>query len=243
MTLKRMTLGGLVLALLLALGYAVTAVADGIPSKGALTYSGVVEDASGPLGGVHGFEVVLSDASQKVLCSSRASVLVTAGRFTVPLEDACEATVAKNPNVWVNVLVDDTDTGPTKVGAVPYAVEAGHAASASAVRPGTWMAPTFEGTWANYRPGTGWVAAGYMKDAMGVVHLRGLVANLNINIENGTSIFTLPDGYRPTSGTAHFAAVATDKPAKVQVQKTGQVTFWNAQAAWVSLDGITFDTQ
>lgn len=38
--------------------------------------------------------------------------------------------MAGNPNVWVDVLVDGADTGTTKIGAVPYAVEANHTPNA-----------------------------------------------------------------------------------------------------------------
>ena len=34
-----------------------------------------------------------------------------------------------NPNAWVEVLVDGTSLGRTKLGGVPYALEAGHATS------------------------------------------------------------------------------------------------------------------
>ena len=52
------------------------------------------------------------------------------GRFSVPLPAACATAVQGNPNVFVEVIVDRTPLGRAKAGAVPYAIEAGHATSA-----------------------------------------------------------------------------------------------------------------
>ncbi len=115
------------------LGYAIRATASGIPSASALTYAGVLEDASGPITGGHNVQVILYDAATagNNLCqSTTAAVSVVDGHFSVQLPDACTTAVGANPNVWADVLVDGNDTGRTKIGAVPYAVEANHAVTA-----------------------------------------------------------------------------------------------------------------
>jgi len=66
------------------------------------------------------------------LCQSASVALTLAnGHFSVPLPDACTTAIGANPSVWVDVLVDGSDTGRTKIGAVPYAVEANHAVNAT----------------------------------------------------------------------------------------------------------------
>lgn len=58
------------------------------------------------------------------------------GRFSIPLPDDCTTKVGSNAQVWVEVLVGPmantvASLGRAKLGAVPYAVEADHAVSAS----------------------------------------------------------------------------------------------------------------
>lgn len=53
-------------------------------------------------------------------------------------------------------------------------------------------APAFQNSWANYDAAT-FNSCAYRKDAMGYVHLRGLVKTG----ASATTIFTLPVGYRP----------------------------------------------
>jgi hypothetical protein len=55
----------------------------------------------------------------------------SAGRFRVALDAACAGAVRANPNLWAEVQVDATTFPRSKLGAVPYALEAGRAAGAS----------------------------------------------------------------------------------------------------------------
>ena len=130
---NRMVFGVASLLLAAGLGYAIRAGASGIPSTNALTYAGVLEDANGPITGMHNVQVVLYDAATagNNLCQTSSTALVIEdGHFSVQLPDACTTATGANPNVWVDVLVDGSDTGRTKIGAVPYAVEANHAPKA-----------------------------------------------------------------------------------------------------------------
>jgi hypothetical protein len=121
------------LGLAAGLGYAIRARASGVPSTGALSYAGVLDDANGPISGSHNIQVVLYDAAAggNNLCQTTSSAInVANGQFSLLLPDTCTAAVAGNPNVWVDVFVDGADTGTTKIGAVPYAVEANHTSNA-----------------------------------------------------------------------------------------------------------------
>lgn len=81
----------------------------------------------------------------------------------------------------------------------------------------SWKAPTLESSWT----GTN---VGYFKDALGFVHIMGVVSGG----ATATSIFTLPQGFRPTHfrsfaccakggglGTAAFAGVTINNSGNV----------------------------
>jgi hypothetical protein len=107
--------------------------AAGIPDADVLTYTGYLEDADGaPLNGAYAIDVTFYGTvdGDDELCSGEAEDFeLVSGRFQVPLPD-CVASVQANPNIWVEVEVDATTLGRTKLGAVPFAVEAGHATTA-----------------------------------------------------------------------------------------------------------------
>ena len=109
--------------------------AEGIPGTGALVYAGRLEGANGvALSGTRNLEVKFWSAESggsSPLCSSNSQpVALEQGRFEVTLPDECTAAVHANADVWVEVLVDGSSLGREKAGAVPYAVEAGHASEA-----------------------------------------------------------------------------------------------------------------
>jgi hypothetical protein len=97
-----------------------------------------------------------------------------------------------------------------------------------------WQNPSFLNAWHNY--GAGYNAAGYFKDSMGIVHLKGLVAGGL----GGTTIFVLPAGYRPTARQLHVTATNGAAPGRCDVLSSGEVVPVAGDTAWFSLDGITF---
>jgi len=125
MSRKRIAVGSALLAMVGGLGYAIRAGASSIPSTGALTYAGVLEDPTGPVNGTRSIQVSFYDTAGTVLCSSPAgaAIEITDGHFSVPL-DVCPPRIATNPDVWIDVLVDGSDRGRTKIDAVPHAVGA-----------------------------------------------------------------------------------------------------------------------
>jgi hypothetical protein len=94
-----------------------------------------------------------------------------------------------------------------------------------------------QNSWTNF--GFGSAAAGYYKDPLGLVHLRGV-------IQGGTSdtvAFTLPLGLRPTHNL--FVAVGAGGPegGLAQVASTGTVTVScesGGTGCIIGLDGVTF---
>jgi hypothetical protein len=97
--------------------------------------------------------------------------------------------------------------------------------------------PAFQGTWVNELEG--FEPAGFYKDGFGFVHLVGDVHPG----ANGSTIFTLPAGFRPTFGVDYAVrANADNSNATVVVESDGDlkafgVTDLNNR---VSLNGITF---
>jgi hypothetical protein len=110
---------------------AVLARAAGIPDD-ALTYTGYLEDADGnPLDGEHSIAVQLFAESEggDDLCTAKNDTLeIVRGRFQLDLSK-CTAVIQGNPTLWLDVQVDGPSLGRTKLGAVPFALEAAHASN------------------------------------------------------------------------------------------------------------------
>lgn len=108
--------------------------AAGVPTTGALTYSGNLESAGGtPLTGNHSIQVSFwntASGGTSPLCQTVPSSLSLdpGGRFTLTLPDECATAVRNSANVWVQVTADGLSMERSKLGAVPYALEAAAAA-------------------------------------------------------------------------------------------------------------------
>jgi len=113
---------------------AVRAHAAGVPDVDGMTYTGYLENADGtPLTGDHSVTVGFwqSEKATKVLCQANNSgdTTLVSGRFQIKLPAECTDAVKASPDVWVEVEVDGGPLGRTKLGVVPYALEASHATS------------------------------------------------------------------------------------------------------------------
>lgn len=97
----------------------------------------------------------------------------------------------------------------------------------------TPTAVTFAGAWVNFAAGLHTVA--YYKDGGGRVHLRGAAKSGTI----GTTIFTLPVGYRPTA-VLLFPVVSNDAFGFARVESDGDVLAQGGSNVYFSLDGISF---
>lgn len=121
-------------------GYALHAGAEGAPGTAPLFYSGTLEADGEPATGSYTIALTLygQEADGDALCASEASdVSVDRGRFRVQVSDACVAAFRGNADLWLALKFTGGDgvphelPGRAKVGAVPYALEAQHAVSAS----------------------------------------------------------------------------------------------------------------
>lgn len=100
-----------------------------------------------------------------------------------------------------------------------------------------WTTPTLINSWTT-RAGD---PAGYFKDPLGFVHLRGRYTNG----ATGTTAFTLPAGFRPGNTSDLYSAGGYNGTTAVStfvvVNSTGNVDlFYAAGATDVGLGGITF---
>lgn len=108
--------------------------ADGVPTASPLYYGGVLDDGGRPVEGMRNVTIRLWDMASggTAACTTvTPNTPFSAGRFRIELDAACTGAVRANPNLWAEVLVDSTTFARTKLGAVPYALEAGRAAGAS----------------------------------------------------------------------------------------------------------------
>lgn len=120
-------------------GYGVRVLAEGAPAEQPLFYSGVLEADGQLASGEHVITLELYDAASAgtELCAIERTAEVESGRFRIDASECADAMRA-TADVWVAVSfrgedgVERTISGRSKVGAVPYALEADHAKTASA---------------------------------------------------------------------------------------------------------------
>ena len=108
--------------------------ADGVPMVNPLYYGGMLDDGGRPIEGVRNVTVRLWDAATAgatVCTTNAAGTAFSGGRFRVALDGACVGAVRANPELWAELQVDATTFPRSKLGAVPYALEAGRATGAA----------------------------------------------------------------------------------------------------------------
>lgn len=95
-----------------------------------------------------------------------------------------------------------------------------------------WIKPELENGWRNF--GSGYSTLKIGMDALGFVHIQGLVASG----PNGV-VFSLPESMRPLENLI-FPAYAEYEFGRVDISPEGKVTVNSPKNGWLSLDGITF---
>jgi len=111
-----------------------SASADGVPATNPLYYSGRIAESGAPVTGTRSIiidfwdDAASTDASHRKCESVSAATTVTNGLFRVALDASCVTAVHGNRDLWAEIFVGTTSLGRRKIGAVPYALEAAHAA-------------------------------------------------------------------------------------------------------------------
>jgi len=101
-----------------------------------------------------------------------------------------------------------------------------------------YAAPTLSTNWSDL--GGGFAASGYMKDATGRVYLRGTIKK-SVAVTPAETLFTLPSGFRP-SASRGWAVPSNSAFGYVTITSAGVVAVQVGNAAFLCLDGISFDT-
>ncbi len=121
-----LTLGFFTIAMMSAvlLGYWPRPARAGIPTTDPLFYAGLLTDkTSTPLSGNRSIGLVLWDAKTggNKKCSTPAkTVALTHGRFRIAADKSCVQSIQDNKELWVEVTVNNTSMGRSKIGAVPF---------------------------------------------------------------------------------------------------------------------------
>jgi hypothetical protein len=98
-----------------------------------------------------------------------------------------------------------------------------------------WTAPALINSWAN--SGGGFETAGYLKDPMGFVHLKGSI----VGGTTATLAFVLPAGFRPGATTLSPSVGTGPSAVQVQIGTGGGVApVLTSAGSAVGLSGITF---
>lgn len=105
-----------------------------------------------------------------------------------------------------------------------------------------WQSPALLNNWQNY--GNPFNSAGFWRDSVGVVHLRGVI----VGGQTGQLIFNLPSGYRPTATevlmTWAFTFSMGYQVGRVDIASSGSVTCAQGASTGVTefffLDNLTF---
>ena len=100
--------------------------------------------------------------------------------------------------------------------------------------------PAFQNSWVNYETvETNWSHAYFMKDAMGFVHIKGMVKS---GSPVTSVIFTLPAGYRPLK-YHRWATISYDALANMEIRGNGEIVVVAGNAGWLNLGLVTFKAE
>lgn len=103
-----------------------------------------------------------------------------------------------------------------------------------------WQFPVLLGGWNNFEGD--YIEASYFKDALGMVHLRGLIKDGT----SGTEVFHLPIGYRPEKKEVHPIAIedhsnnSLTQIGRLDIYTDGTVQIVQGNSSWSSLSGVSF---
>jgi hypothetical protein len=99
-----------------------------------------------------------------------------------------------------------------------------------------WKDVVLQNGWVQY--GTPYSNPGFHKEG-NHVHLRGVIKSGTTTA--GTVLFTLPSDHRPDDSLL-FDVVSNNAQARIDIQPDGDLVIQQGNAAYLSLDGIWFDS-
>jgi hypothetical protein len=149
--------------------------ANGVPTSNPLYYSGRIAENGTPANGTRSIiidfwdDAASTDTSHRKCETAATATTVTNGLFRVALDPSCVPAVHGSTDLWAEITVGTVSLGRRKIGAVPYALEAAHAAD---VPPSALVLPsslitTTSGNLADWRNNTSVSVAGKWTDIPG----------------------------------------------------------------------------
>jgi microcystin-dependent protein len=176
--------------------------ADGVAMVQPMTYTGILTQNGAPATGMHMIAIAIwddptsTDGTHLKCMTGGLTQINDGGRFSIALPDTCTAAVHKIPDLYLELAVEGNVIGRTKLGAVPYALEAAAAADASGalkakidtiIPPGTIIA------YGGASIPNGWLACDGSE--VGRTAYPGLFAAIGTGWGNGdgSTTFRLPD--------------------------------------------------
>ena len=209
--------------------------AGGVPATGALRYAGKFEDAKGePISGQHALQINFWDSEMPVnaspLCFTRSQrMALEEGRFSIQLPDTCADAIRDHADVWSEVLLDGVSMGTTKLGAVPYALEAEHALRADAAS-GT-LQTAIDGLSRKTRVVN---ALDQRNGCPPAAEVGTPLVTVNFTLTKETAVQITGNLIRNYAGRADLELVVDDMPRFAAITNTGAVKDWTSgHVEWV----------
>ena len=185
-----------------------------------------------------------------IACLALVVALASATTAGYAAGKASGNSLIKKHSLSGNRLKPDTVTGKevqeSTLGIVPNATNATNATKATTAGHATLADTVPTPALVPFAYGAGWAtetgftsrAAGYRKDAGGLVHLQGAVTRTS---GIGSVIAILPPGFRPTN-FAYFPVYTSTaaEPGYVYIGADGHINFGAGGTTFLNLEGITF---
>jgi hypothetical protein len=111
-----------------------SASAVGVPVNNPLFYSGRIVESGTPANGTRSIiidfwdDATSTDSAHRQCETAATTTTVTNGLFRVALDPSCVTAIHSTSDMWAEITVGTVSLGRRKIGAVPFALEAAHAA-------------------------------------------------------------------------------------------------------------------
>lgn len=177
------------------------------------------------------FELETSGGSSRKVTGAQVLAMLTAGTLTVEESDGSPSVAGVIKIKFPNGSVTDNGGGVVTV----------NAGGGGSYAWGTWQTPTLVNGWSNLG---GYQSARYVLEDSKLVRIEGAITGGTTAA--GTTLFTLPTGYRPAADQIFTCytgqPAAAERAISIYITTAGVVKIDGGFAAqtWISLSGIAF---
>jgi len=171
----------------------------------------------------NGNDTWIENGTQNAIFGGQGTTItVAAGASDTVIIDTATGGITDAGTRTTRLSNTNITTGDPLINRIPHTIEQE-----------AWIAPALQNGWVDQGGGT--TPAGYYKDTLGIVHLRGHI--ITGTFVDGTLLFTLPVGYRPSYATEDLSVTAG---ASALITGAGTVLIYGAAGAAFVLDGMEF---